>query len=334
MARNMIYSDEIYAKVDKKNKQLLEDFILEYKSLGRKKGTIDQYTADIKGFYCWNYENNDNKFILKCKKKLFRNFFLDMQEGGSAPARINRQQCALRNMLEYACDEEDWGETYDYEVNQMRKIKGMQKETVREIIFLSEDQIQALLDRLIQTKQYQKALFVSLAYESGARRNEIYQVTKASMLDKSNKKTNEVTGKRGKKFKLRYYHQTEEIFDLYIEQRGEDDLESLWYTDEKQNDGTYVRKQVGYATLYQWVVACRKALEKVTGEYLLFNAHSFRHSCATNLKNGTHHILKTLNRDSLEIGEIKFLLHHSDVSTTEGYLPNQDDEEEDAIFGI
>lgn len=51
--RNAIYSDELYAQVNRENKDLLDDYILEMKSRRKSEKTIYQYTADIKMFYCW-----------------------------------------------------------------------------------------------------------------------------------------------------------------------------------------------------------------------------------------------------------------------------------------
>ena len=333
MADFEMYNEEIYAKVNRDNKALLEDFILEYKSRGRKQSTIEQYAFDIRMFFCWNYVNNDDACVLdkkRCNRKLFRRFFIDFQEYRDVgSARINRVQCALRNMLEYASEDDDCVDEWRCEVNQMKKIKGLVKEERREIIFLSEEQIQLMLVELIKREEYQKALLISLAYESGGRRKEILQVTKSSLLDKTSNNTNQVIGKRGKKFKLRYYKQTMDIFDLYIQQRGEDDCDALFYQREK---GKVV--PVGYSTLYKWVVDCRAVLKDLTGDYLLFNCHSFRHSAAENLQAGTHHILKHLGKDKMDIAEIKYLLHHKDASTTEGYLKNKDEEVEDKLFGI
>lgn len=329
-----MYDEEIYEKVNRGNKALLKDFILEYKSRGRKPSTIEQYAFDIRMFFCWNYVNNEDACILDkkaCNRKLFRRFFIDFQEYREVGnARINRVQCALRNLLEYASEDDDCLEEWKCEINQMKKIKGLVKEEKREIIFLSEEQIQLVLAELIKREEYQKALLMSLAYESGGRRNELFQVTKSSMMDHSANCTNQVIGKRGKKFKLRYYKQTIEIFDLYLAQRGDDDCDALFY--QKDKKGKVV--PVGYSTLYKWTVDCRAILKELTGEYLMWNCHSYRHSCAENLKRGTHHILAELGKDSMTIDEIKYLLHHKDATTTEGYLKNMDEEMEDDLFGV
>ena len=323
------YDEQIYEKVCKENKSFLEDYILEMKSRKLKEKTIYQYAADIKLFFCYSYNEFKNKPIIELKRKQFRRFFIDYQETDVSNARINRVQCSLRNFLAYLTSDEDVVDDYGVEVNYMDKIKGLVKEEVREIIFLTDEEIQLLIDKLIEKKDYQKALLVALSYESGGRRNEIYQVTKDSLLDERNNKTNELVGKRGKQFQLRYFSKTKDIFKLYLEERGEDDLPFLWYKKDKNGVA-----EVGYSTLYQWIIDCRQVLEEVTGEHKLFNNHSFRHCNAENLLNGTHYILGELGREKLDLSEIKLLLHHSSSSTTETYVVNTDAKEEEELFGM
>ncbi|WP_050615496.1 tyrosine-type recombinase/integrase [Bacillus testis] len=221
--RNLIYNAAIYEKVHKENKEVLSDYILELKSKGRSVKTIYQYRADIKMFYCGAYAETDNKSVLRMKKRDFRRFFLELQDNGASPARVNRVQCSIRNLLEFCTEDED---EYDYDINAMKSIKGFQKEEVREIVFLTDEEIDIIINYLLEKKQYQKALYVSLSYDSAARRNEAFQVMKKGFLE--NNRTNTVQGKRGKKFQLLYFSRTKEIAKLYFDQRGEDDIESLW----------------------------------------------------------------------------------------------------------
>lgn len=313
-----LYDDETYKKVNEENKELLKSFEDEYKMLGRSKKTIEQYGFDIRGFFCYCYDNFKNKFILDLKKKQFKKFFIDMQEAGCSPARINRVQCSLRNMIEYAINDEEYED--DYEINVMSKIKGMQKEEVREIIFLTDAEIVALEEKLIEKGEYQIALFVDLAYVSCARRNELLQVNKDGFMD--NNQTNMVTGKRNKKFKLRYLERTKNIAKLYFEQRGEDNCEALFTVVENGKV-----KRAEYGTLYYWIVKCRKVLEEIVGEYKLFTPHGFRHAGLENFRNGTHVGLQEMGVDKLSMNMLKTLAHHESVSTTEGYVINEDEEE-------
>lgn len=324
------FDKDIYEnEVSEENKELLEDYRLDMKSRKLKEGSIYQYTADIKLFLCYVCTEFKNKAVPLLRKKQYRRFFIDFQETGVSNARINRMQCSLRNFLEYCVNDEDIIEEYQNEINYMQKIKGLVKEEVREIIFLSDIEVRVLIDELIKRKEYQKALLVTLSYESGARRNEIYQVTKTSLLDESNNQTNEVIGKRGKKFQLRYFTKTREVLKLYIEQRGEDNFDFLWY--KKEGDTI---SEVSYNRLYAWIVDCRKILEDITGTYKTFNNHSFRHSCFENLINGTHFILKDLGKERLDIEQVRLLAHHDSSEVTKGYIIDTDKKDEEDLYSI
>lgn len=324
-AINNIYTDEIYEKVNKESKLVVDDYKLELKSKGKSAGTIKQYMADIKMFLCWSVDNLDNKYILDMKKRDFRNFFLFMSETGKSSSRINRVQCSLRNLLEFCYQDDD--EYEDYNRNIMTSIKGVQKVEVREIVFLDDDQIDFLLNHLIEKEQYQKALYLSLSYDSAARRNEIAQVEKTNFLD--SKMTNKVQGKRGKQFSLYYLDRTKEIAKMYFDQRGEDDIDSLWVTGYGQD-----KRELEGSALYQWAVSFRKILEQEYDEEILLNSHSLRHSSLENYENGSHHSLRYLGVNGLDIKELKVLANHEDTSTTEKYLKNKDDEKLKSLFGV
>lgn len=325
MERNNIYSDDIYSKVNQESKELLKDYILELKVRNRAKKTIEQYEFDCKMFMCYVYDNMNNKSILDLKRRDFRNFFLFLKESGKSAARINRVQSSIRNLLQFAEDDEEIYE--DYEVNPMRKIKSVEKEPVREIVFLTDEQVDYLIEYLLEKGKTQKALFVSFAYDSVARRNEISQVEKYSFLDESQSSTNEVVGKRGKKFKLMYSKRTKELAKQWLGERGDDDVDSLWvsYYNGKS-------RALTYDTFYAWAISFRSILEEKYNVELPLNAHSFRHSGAENYENGSHHSLEYIGKDKLDINELKILMNHESIDITNSYLRNKDQEILENLF--
>ena len=325
MERNNLYSDEVYEKVNKESKLVLEDYILELKAKGRAVTTIEQYVFDIRMYLCYIYENANNKSILELKKRDFRNFFLMLQETGKSSARINRVQSSLRNLLEFVVDDED--EYEDYYQNPMKKIKSIEKNPTREIVFLEDKEIDYLLNYLIEHNKIQKALYVSLSYDSAGRRNEIIQVEKYSFLDDEKSTTNEVVGKRSKKFTLMYSNRTKEIAKKWLEERGKDDIDSLWvsyYNGEA--------RPLRYETLYAWAISFRSILESEYDKDLPLNPHSFRHSSLENYENGTHHTLKYLGEDRLDINTLRILANHNDISITQSYLKDKDSEVLNDLF--
>lgn len=320
-----IFSAETWEKVSKENKMILEDYILEMKSKRKSEGTIYQYTSDIRMFLCWLYDNEITKSLLKLKKRDFRHFFLEMGEKGTSAARINRVQCSIRNLLEFCTSDDD--EYEDYEINAMRAIKGLEKKAVREIHFVKNEHVEKMIDLLLEAGKYQRALYLVLSYESVGRRNELAQVLKHGFLE--NNRTNEVVGKRGKEFKLLYFDRTKEIAKLYFEQRGEDNIDSLWTVGKGEN-----KRAASYDNLYQWAVSLRKQLYQVSGEWVDINAHTWRHSGLENYENGTHYVLKQLGKEKLPLEVLKVLANHTSIETTQSYLMNKDDELLNEAFGL
>ena len=325
MERNNIYNEETYKQVNKESKELLEDYILELKAKGRAVKTIEQYAFDCRMFMCYVFDNMNNKSLLELKRRDFRNFFLFLNETGKSSARINRIQSSIRNLLQFAEDDEDYWE--DYETNPMRKIKSVEKQPVKDIVFLTDEQVTFLIDYLLEKGKTQKALYVSLSYSSAGRRNEVVQVRKDGFLENGVHKTLAVTGKRGKKFPLMYDDRTKDIAKQWLEERGEDDVDSLWIS--------YYNGQprpLQYETLYQWAISFRSILEAEYDEEIPLNPHSFRHSSLQNLEDGTSSVLKFLGKDKLDINTLRILANHSDISTTQGYLKNKDEEILDGLF--
>lgn len=323
MAYTKMFDELTYKNVNRDNKELLTDYQMELKSRGLSVKTIEQYSFDNKAMFCWIHDNADNVDILTLKKRTFRNFFLEMADNGASPARINRFQSSVRNLLAYAENDDE----YEYDRNAMVNLKGLPNNKVREIVFLSDEQVTMLIDYLMNKEEYIKALYVSLSYDSAGRRNEINQVLKDGFTEKS--QTNEVIGKRAKKFKLIYFDRTREIAKKYLEQRGNDDFKELFVSglgDEK--------RVVSYETMYNWVVSFRKILLELTGEEIALNPHSFRHSALEAYSQGTHHALKEMGKDSLGLNVVKVIAHHNDISTTASYLMNHDDDLLESELGI
>lgn len=321
---NRIYTKEKWEQVNNYNKELMEDFLIELKSQKKKKGTIDQYKNDLRIMFIYILDELRNKPICDLKKKNFRNYLLWLQDKNMSNARINRLMSALRSMLDFASNEEDYED--DIEINYASKVKGLEKEKVREIYFLSDDKIEEMYNYLIEHEEYQKACYLALLYDTAGRRNEIHQIKKDGLLE--NNFTNKVIGKRGKIFPLIYFDRSKEAIKFWLDQRGEDDIESLWIVGKGEN-----KKEASYVTLYNWIQDFVDLYEKLFGERVPFNAHSFRHSALESLSTGKHYICKKLNKN-FELQELKIFAHHSDISTTDSYLKCKDDEVLAEAFGL
>lgn len=312
---NKIYTPEKWEKVNKYNKDLMEDFLVELRSQKKKEGTINQYKNDLRILFIYILEQLENKPIHKLKKKAFRGYILWLQDCEMSNARVNRLMSALRSMLEYASNEEDYED--EIEINYASKVKGLQKEKVRDIIFLEESEIIHIIDTLLWKKQYSQALLCAFLYDSCARKNEIHQVKRSDISLDSNVCKSYVIAKRGKKYRPLYNDLTKRVFKIFDE-KVPDTNNCLWLT--------YDGKPASYDTIYSWVVSWRDLLP----ERKEFNVHSFRHSCCQNLKDGTHYLCKKTGK--LDLTVIQKLMNHSDIATTQSYCKEETEEELISIF--
>lgn len=326
---NRIYNKEDWNNVNKENKEMINDFIEEYKQRKKKASTIKQYFYDLRLISIYVLKELNNSPFTELKKKDFRRMNLWMQERDMSNARVNRLFSSLRSMLTYIEDDDEW----EYDNNIAKKIKGLEKEKVREICFLSNEEVEKLKDELIKREEYIKALVLCLAYDSAGRRNELYQVDKESLLNKSGF-TNIVTGKRGKKFPLLYFDWTKQCADLYFKQRGEDDIKELWVVGKGEN-----KRTITYSTIYEWFVYMADLLCEIEGKNIPFNTHSLRHSSLENMSNSnpTHYVLflPQVNRpDGFSLEELKLYAHHGNVDVTASYLRNKDEQILGNMFGV
>lgn len=322
---NRFFEQSKWDEVPKFNKDLIDDFLLELKSQGKSEGTVRQYFNDLRIICIYIHDELGNKEFHKLKKKHFRNMVLFFKEKGMSNARVNRLKSSVSSMLEFASNEEDYEDLM--EINYASKIKGLQKESVRDIVFLDWNEVEIIYNELKSQERYQESLLLALAIDSAGRRNELFQVKK-DFITEDGSFTNEVIGKRGKKFRLMYNDLTKEAYNLYMTQRGEDDIDSLWIIGKGEN-----KRPATYDALYNRVVSWRKILLDKTGEYKELNAHSWRHISLELLSTGEHYLCKKLGK-KFELNELKLLAHHNDLSTTDSYLRDKSDDMLLAAFGI
>jgi len=326
---NKTFTEEDWAKVLPENSSILEDFLMEYRQQRKKPSTIQQYFYDgrIIMIYILNFCKNQS--ILDLKKKNFRNFSLWlMDDCGVSSARSNRLMSCLRSILNFCEDNEE----YAYEQNFAAKVKGVPNVSVRDICFLTDNEVTHLIDALVEKEDYQKATLVSLLYDSAGRKNEIAQVTKHSFLDEKNSCTNVVVGKRGKKFPLLYFSRTKKLAKLYLEQRGEDKLDTMWVL---SRIGDKNKKPASVESIYNWIIGLRDLFEELEGKELSFSPHSMRHSSLENFSDNSHYVCRELGMtEGFPLEKLKLIANHDSIETTASYLKNKDGEILEQMFGI
>lgn len=326
---NRIYTPELWEQVNKENKMILDDFMAEYRQRKKSKGTIDGYFQDMRIVFIYILKNLDNRSILELRKKDFRNMSLWLSEDCQMSAnRVNRIKSSVNSMLTFVEDDDE----YDYDNNVAKKVRGLPRERVKDNdddFFFTFDEFIKVRDILVERGRLQDAVLLSIGFDSAGRKNELFQIEKHGLADSN--KTNVVIGKRGKKFPLVYLNDTRELIKRYLEERGDDDIPSLWVKGSGDNKSPILKD-----TLYDRIVSISKIFSEVRGEECNIFPHTMRHSRAECLKQGTDTRLLDENGKPREysLDQIMIFMHHSDVSTTQSYLMNHDDEEIDAMFGL
>lgn len=326
---NRIYTPELWEQVNPENKSILEDFLAEYRQQKKAKSTVDAYFQDGRIAMIYILQHHNNKSILEMTKKDFRNMSIWLSDDCQMSAnRVNRLKATVNSMLSFVEDDD----SYDYDVNYAKKVKGLPRERVRDNdddFFFTYDEFVKVRDILVERGRLQDAVLLSLGFDSGARKNELYQVIKHGLLDGN--KTNVVIGKRGKKFPLVYLDDTKELIRKYLDERGDDDIDSLWI----KGSGDH-KSPVTKDSLYNRMRSISDIFSEVRGEPCNIFMHTMRHSRAESLMQGTDLRLVDENGETIKfpLDKISKFMHHSDIGVTQGYLMNHDEEEIDAMFGI
>ena len=321
---NRIFSKEKWDKVNEFNKNLLNDYILQAKSEGKTEASIKQYFNDCRIILIYIMEEHKNKELYQLRAKSFRNFKLWMQDNGMSTARINRLLVSARNLLNFGTDDDEYSEEFeDLKVNPSR-IKGLRKEEAREIVFLTDDEVNVIYNHLINKKRYSQALFCALLYDTAGRRKEIHQLKREDISYDGNMTKNKVVGKRKKEFYLLYNERTKEAYKL-LEDSRKDNYTELFLT--------ISGEPASYETLYNWSVSWRGILKDELNIEKELNVHSFRHSALENLSDGSHYIARRMGK-KFELQELKLLANHESIETTSSYLRDKSDEMLLSAFGL
>ena len=280
---NNLVLPEIYAQVLENNKNILSEFIEYLSSVDKSLTTIKAYEGDIKYFFIWNFQKNNNKSFTDLIKRdimKYQNYLLNELKLSSN--RIRGLKSAISSMSNFI--ESMMDDLYPDFKNIINKIPAPVKQNSREKTVLSEEQVQFLLDYLVENKKYQQACAFALAVASGARKSELLRFKVSFFKDEYIKnglyKTPELIKTKGRSSKgkmLNKYvlaNQFKSYFELWMIQRLELGIvgEELFWT--RYDSGW---KVANISTFDSWA-------EKF-GEILNvdFYFHSLRHYFTTQL---------------------------------------------------
>ena len=311
---NRFYTDEKWSKINSYNKSLFEDFLVELKSSGTPTSTYKQYRNDARIILIVIMEQFENKPIYELKKREFRKLIMHFSDLGMSPRRVNRLKSCASTLCTFAENSEDFEEMTD---NYVTKVKSVKISDVREIVFLTDEEVETIYNTLLEEERYKEACLCAILYDSGARLNEIRQLKRDDIVEGVAITKREVTGKGGKKFRLSINRRTLESYKLYEKSRKDD------------NEALFINANLVPATefnIYEWVKSWNEILEEeLEVSKPNMNVHSFRHSTLENLENGSHYIARALGR-KFTIQELQLLAHHSSSDVTMSYLRNKDED--------
>lgn len=315
----ILYTKDRWEQVLESNKRLMQQYLRNCKADKKGERTIREYGYDLRFFLCWNLLFNGNMSVLDFKKKHFNEFkFFMVEERGASNARINRILYAIRTMMSYAEDDDDDYE--EYFRNPAAKIKGLEKCPTKDVAFLSQGQIDLLRAYLIEHKMYQHLCLLDILYDTGARVNEVLQVSNTETLSKGYLK---VMCKGGRNEYILLHQRAKESIQLHLST--------------KQPGGAFWQGKNGPAektsTLRGWVSKMYRILKELEPSTPYFTPHSFRHTFLENTTNGTHYICKEIGRP-LTMEEAQMLAHHKSIDMTKSYLKPKDNEMILGLFGI
>lgn len=243
---NEITSEEKLKQVNPENIELQEDFLEYLSSIDRAKSTITQYEANLKVFWCWNLEFNNNKSFVKLTKREIARFQNHgINEWGWSPSRLRTVKStisSLSNYIENILDDE-----YKGFKPIVRKIETPVNEPVREKSVFTDEELKHILDVLVEKRQYMKACALALMIYGGRRKSEILRF-KVSYFEDENLicsgalyKTPEKikTKGRGQRGKMLYCYtlakQFKPYFDLWLEEREKLGITTDWLFPDKEN---------------------------------------------------------------------------------------------------
>lgn len=306
---NLYVTEENWGKVNSDNKQLFNDFIDYCKTEDKSPQTIKVYKSNIKIFLVWLLVYAHNKRFVDITKRdimQFQNWMINTME--LSPARVKNLRAPVSSMSTFIEDILD--DEYPDFKNIVSKIKPPVKQDVRTKTVLSNEQVEMLIKKLVEEKDYQKACFVACLAASGVRKGEIIEF-KVSFFDKKALDTEGMYhtpkirtkghGKLGKQL-VKYIIKdiAQPYFDLWMKEREKlgitvDDLFVV------EHDEQWCPIKVG--TVNGWMNYFSKILN------IDCYTHAFRHYSATWLK-----------RNGATIDQIKEFLGHNNTATTQIYI--------------
>lgn len=318
---NKLTSPELLSQVNQENMQLLDDYLNYLSSVDRSNTTIEAYRNDIHIAFVWGLEHNGNKPFVEWTKRnivAYQNWLINKNE--NSPARVRRLRASLSSMsnfIENILDDE-----YPNFRNIINKIEAPVNKPVMEKTVLKDEEVQAILDKLVELKRYETACLVALAAYGGRRKSELCRFKVSDFSDdrlvcggslyKSSPMKTKGRGKAGKVICCyTLAHRFKPYLDLWLKEREEKNITSEWLF--VGSDGV---SQLNTTNIDSWM----RAISREHG--IDVYAHSFRHYFTT-----------MLSKEGIPDNVIKEIQHWSTIEMVSTYNDLDAEETLDMYFG-
>lgn len=312
---NKLTSPELLARTNPENLQLMEEFLAYLRSMRHSKGTIAGYRNDLQILFVYVMQNCQNKHFTKLTKREligFQNWLLNENE--NSPARIRRIKSAISSLGNYVEDILD--DEYEGYRSPIKKIKSPSIRAVRAKTVWEDSEIEDLLERLTEMRQYEKACVVALAVYGGRRKAELTRF-KVSYFDEKNvvygslyrtPEPIQTKGTGGGKMLVCYTlkNKFKPYLDAWMAERKALGIESEWLFPSVKAPSI----PLPISTLNSWT----KQFSEMTNKPFYF--HSLRHKFVTEL-----------SRSGLPDGVITKIIGWEDASMCQVYNDRDIDEE-------
>jgi len=318
-------TDEIWATVCKENRDMVEEYLKQSKTLSDY--TLKQYESALKIYFFWIHENKNDTPFHKIKSRDFLHYqnYLSECELSSSAIKFKRSAVSSLNNYILLYYEDEFPVFKNY-IN--KGIPSPSPVFVNEKKPLNLEEYKHLCDILEEKELWQLLAYIKFSFSSGARRNEVRQLTKDVISSEPKNITdsdgNNVEvfstgrirckgrGKAGKVRTLNFDVDAMNSIKKWLEFRGEDECPYVFVTGHGEN-----MKQVGENIFNLWG---DKYIEPIVGRR--FHPHLLRESRATSM----------VVEQKKDINSAKKLLGHQSSETTQIYIIREDEDEADDAF--
>lgn len=311
MGKRITISEEQWDKVNPKNKEIMDDFLLSKGNLSPQ--SLKQYKNALKIFFVWVSKFAKNKFIVDLKKRDFLKYQNYLFNKGLSSNSVRFKRSSVSTLCNYI--ENYYEDEYPTFRNITSNVESIPDNKVYEKEPLTPDELDKLRVYLKKNEKWQQLAYLEISYSTGGRREEIRQLRKEIVNYKPNKKgfysTHKVRckgkGRQGNRRSLFFSQKAMDALKKWIEVRGEDDCEYIFVSKYKGKI-----KQVSENIFNYW---CKNIFSKVVGRRV--HPHLLRSTRATDI----------VINDNKDITAAKKLLGHKSSETTEIYVVRDDEEE-------